>query len=84
MIKKIAKGALALLLALGMAGCTSGTTTPTDSPIANLPNPMVSVDSADAFSAAGVNIDAPADATNVSYYIIIGTLAAEQFTYDGE
>ena len=51
MIKKIAKGALALLLALGMAGCTSGTSTPTDSPIANLPNPMVSVDSADAFSA---------------------------------
>ena len=84
MIKKIAKGALALLLALGMAGCTSGTTTPTDSPIANLPNPMVSVDSADAFSAAGVNIDAPADATNVSYYIISGTLAGVQFTYDGE
>ena len=84
MIKKIAKGALALLLALGMAGCTSGTTTPTDSPIANLPNPMVSVDSADAFSAAGVNIDAPADATDVSYYIISGTLAGVQFTYDGE
>lgn len=84
MIVKIAKGALALLLALGMAGCTSGTTTPTDSPIANLPNPMVSVDSADAFSAAGVNIDAPADATDVSYYIISGTLAGVQFTYDGE
>lgn len=83
MIVKIAKGALALLLALGMAGCTSGTTTPTDSPIANLPNPMVSVDSADAFSTAGVNIDAPADATDVSYYIISGTLAGVQFTYDG-
>lgn len=84
MIVKIAKGALALLLALGMAGCTSGTSTPTDSPIANLPNPMVSVDSADAFSAAGVAIDAPADATDVSYYIISGTLAGVQFTYDGE
>ena len=84
MIVKIAKGALALLLALGMAGCASGTSTPTESPIANLPNPMVSVDSADAFSAAGVNIDAPADATDVSYYIISGTLAGVQFTYDGE
>ena len=84
MIKKIAKGALALALALGMAGCTNGANTPTDSPIANLPNPMVSVESADAFSAAGVNIDAPADATDVSYYIISGTLAGVEFTYDGE
>lgn len=84
MSKKYAKGALALMLALGMAGCTNGAVSPTEPPVANLPNPMVSVDSAEAFSAAGVNIDAPVDARDVSYYIISGTLAGVRFTYDGE
>lgn len=53
-------------------------------PNIGISNPMVSVDTADAFLAAGVSIDAPDNASDVSYYIISGSIAGVSFTYEGE
>ncbi len=75
-------GALVCALALGLgvlAGCSNGTEA-TDSTDTTIANPIVTVDSADAFSALGVKIDAPEGATDVSYYTISGEIAGVEFT----
>ena len=71
----------ALVLGLGVfAGCSDSSTESTDSTDTTIANPIVTVDSADAFSALGVKIDAPEGATNISYYTISGEIAGVEFT----
>ena len=73
---------MAMALMLLCCGCTLNVLRPNGEPATNIPNPIVNVDSAEAFAGTGVSIDAPVDAGDVSYSIIDGTLAQVSFTYD--
>lgn len=73
---------MAMALMLLCCGCTLNVLRPSGEPATNVPNPIVNVDSAEAFAGTGVSIDAPVDAGDVSYSIIDGTLAQVSFTYD--
>ena len=73
---------MAMALMLLCCGCTLNVLRPSGEPATNIPNPIVNVDSAEAFAGTGVSIDAPVDAGDVSYSIIDGTLAQVSFTYD--
>ncbi len=77
-------------LATGLlAGCETAAPdanapqSPLPLPTAGLPNPMTQVESAVALTVAGVNIDAPALASNQAYTLIGDTLAQIGFTLDG-
>lgn len=75
--------AIALALCVGLlAGCALEQAA--DAPNIGLANPMVQVDTAEAFSAAGVEMDAPAGAEDIKYFIISGSIAHIDFILDGQ
>ncbi len=70
--------ALLFAAALPLAGCTTQQNTG-----AQLPNPVVEVENSAAFEKLGLSIDAPKDATDMTYSIIDDRLAQVQFSLDG-
>ena len=88
-MKKIAVTALLFALIFSLAACGSRTAEPpadvTDpaNVTAQIPNPVVDVDSAEAFNELGITLEAPENAQDVYYSIISGTIAQIQFTADG-
>lgn len=71
------------LVILGLTHFLSSPTAPPDDLVLG-GNPFVEVESADAFKALSVTLDAPADAQEVSYAIIDGKIAELRFTLDGK
>ncbi len=85
--------ALTLALALPLAGCTlisrlvieaNETPAPEQTEAGDqIPNPMLPVDDASAFSILGITMDAPDGATDAAYFIINESLAQVSFTFEG-
>lgn len=71
------------LVILGLTHFLSNPAAPDDEIVLG-GNPFVEVESADAFKALSVTLDAPADAQEVSYAIIDGKIAELRFTLGGK
>ena len=93
-MKKFIVIVLSLLLVLALAAC--GAKQPEADPqsgvsdvsgdeelTAQIPNPVVDVDSAEAFRELGITLEAPANAADVTYSVINKELAQINFTVDG-
>ena len=89
-MKKITVIALLFALTFSLAACGGSRTAekPADATdpanvTAQIPNPVVDVDSAEAFKELGITLEAPENAQDVFYSIISGSIAQIQFTSDG-
>ena len=84
-MKKLFALALAALVLLSFAACTDNSSGNEESGEENVQivNPIEEVDSAAAFGALGLTLDAPSGAKDVRYSIISGKIAQVNFTVDG-